>query len=71
MSQPVRCHHCSSTFIGETSQSLVFVGMFKDSHDKDYIPGPRDTYRCKACGWINVFKPQAVRDYRNIDLKAS
>ena len=72
--QQLHCHHCQR-WLGETSQSLVFVGMFKDPHDRQRVEGARDTYRCKSCGWVNVFQSQAnaaMRDYRHdIQLKAS
>ena len=77
MTQPasvqLHCHHCS-TWLGETASSLVFVGMFKDPRERERVQEPRDTYRCKRCGWANVFQTQAnatMRDYRSIDLKAS
>ena len=78
MTQPssveLRCHHCTQ-WLGETSRSLVFVGMFKSPQDRQRVDGPRDTYRCKGCGWVNVFQgtaSAAIRDYRaNIELKAS
>lgn len=73
MSQPsgqqLHCHHCQR-WVGETSQSLVFVGMFKAPHDRARVDGARDVWRCKSCGWVNVFQPAAVRDYRDIELKA-
>jgi len=78
VSQPstveLRCHHCTQ-WLGETSHSLVFVGMFKAPQDRHRVPAPRDTYRCKGCGWVNVFQSSAnaaTRDYRHdIQLKAS
>jgi len=68
----LRCHHCTQ-WLGETSRSLVFVGMFKDPRQRERVSEPRDTWRCKSCGWANVFHEQAnavTRDYRTeIELK--
>ncbi len=68
----LHCHYCVR-WVGDTSQALVFVGMFKDPHDRYRLSHPRDTYRCKSCGWVNIFRPREVeaRDYRSIELKAS
>lgn len=70
----LHCHHCS-TWCGESPESLTFVGMFKDPQDRNMVSGPRWTYRCKRCAWVNCFQSQvsaAVRDYRHdIELKAS
>ena len=69
MSKPIRCHHCGDgRLIGETSQTLAFVGMFKYIRDCGMVDGQRDTYRCRSCGWCNVFQP-AAQDYRDIELK--
>ena len=68
----MRCHHCHQ-WVGESSAPMDFVGMFKDPRDRSMIPEPRDTYRCKHCGWANVFRPVAVnggrQTWRAIELK--
>lgn len=68
----LHCHHCS-TWLGETAASLTFVGMFKDPRERERISEPRDTYRCKRCGWANVFHAQGTetaREWREgIELK--
>ncbi len=69
----LHCHHCS-TWLGESREALTFVGMFKDPRERERVAGPRDTYRCKRCGWANVFlaAEQAPRAWRDgIELKAS
>jgi hypothetical protein len=69
----LRCHHCTK-LMGEASRPLVFMGMFRLPQDRAYKPAPRDTYRCKGCGWVNVFQPEDTlgRGYRgDIELKAS
>ena len=70
MTVQLRCHHCGG-WLGESSNSLTMVGIFKNPPDREYVAPPRETYRCKGCGWVNVFQVPAVRDYRNIELKAS
>lgn len=47
---------------------LDFVGMFKDPRDRAMLPEPRDSYRCKSCGWINCFRPAAL-SWRSVELK--
>jgi hypothetical protein len=67
----LHCHHCS-TWLGESRESLTFVGMFKDPRERERVPQPRDTYRCKRCGWVNVFQATdaAVRDWRaDVEIK--
>jgi len=62
----LHCHHCS-TWLGESVESLTFVGMFKDPRDRERVEGPRATYRCKRCSWVNLFQPSAnaaVHDYQ-------
>jgi hypothetical protein len=70
----LHCHHCQR-WLGETSQSLTFAGMFKDPRHRERLAEPRDTYRCKSCGWANLFVAAAdapIREWRaGIDLKAS
>lgn len=55
----LRCHHCTHALRG-TKYPAVFVGMFKPIGQRVYV-GPGDTYRCKGCGWVNVFQPPAER----------
>lgn len=67
----LHCHHCQR-WLGETSQSLVFVGMFKDPRERERVTGARDSWRCKSCGWTMVFQApeMPVRAWRDgIDLK--
>ena len=67
----LHCHHCQR-WLGESSDPLTFVGMFKDPRERERVGGPRDTYRCKSCGWANVFQTAqgAVREWRpGIELK--
>jgi hypothetical protein len=69
----LRCHHCTQ-WLGETSRSLAFVGMFKDPRQRERVAAPRDTWRCKSCGWANVFQAPdtAPRQWRDgIDLKGA
>jgi hypothetical protein len=69
----LHCHHCS-TWLGEARETLTFVGMFKDPRERERVTGPRDTYRCKRCGWANVFQAPdtAPRQWRDgIDLKGA
>ena len=67
----LRCHHCTR-FLGESSTALTFVGMFKDPRERERVSVPRDTWRCKSCGWCNVFQvtDTPAREWRDgIDLK--
>lgn len=65
----INCHHCTR-WIGESRTPLTFAGMFKEPQDRSRIDEPRDTYRCKSCGWVNVFreerrsKPDSWKDTR-------
>jgi hypothetical protein len=49
------CHHCSH-WMGESSEPLEFLGMFKNPSDRNRVDGPRSSWRCKSCGWVNVFR---------------
>ena len=67
----LHCHHCQR-WLGECRESLTFVGMFKDPRERERVSEPRDTYRCKSCGWANVFLATAnaaLRDWRAVELK--
>jgi len=71
VSEQLHCHHCQR-WLGETSESLMFVGMFKDPRQRERLSDPRDTYRCASCKWVNVFQSSAnaaTRDYRDVELK--
>ena len=77
MTQPasvqLHCHHCQR-WLGESRETLTFAGMFRDPRQRERISEPRDTWRCKSCGWANVFVVlgTAVREWRDgIELKAS
>lgn len=56
MSQQVHCHRCKQ-WLGESSRVLELVGLFKDPRQRERVAEPRDTWRCRACGWANVFLP--------------
>lgn len=68
----LRCHHCSS-WIGEAQQAMQLVGVFKSPRDRERIEGPRDTWRCKGCGWVNVFHPmndtRQASSWRDVEIK--
>lgn len=66
--QQLRCHHCKQ-WLGESSQPLELVGLFKDPRQRERIQIPRDTWRCRACGWANVFAPAASGSWRDVELK--
>jgi len=57
--------------MGETSSSLTFVGMFKRPEDRSMVEAPRDTWRCKSCGWVNVFQAEErdPRSWRQVSLE--
>lgn len=69
MSCAIRCHRCKQ-WIGESREEMELVGLFKDPRECERLPAPRDTWRCKACGWANVFRPVAATAYRKLELKA-
>jgi hypothetical protein len=52
----LRCHHCSS-WLGESREPLKHRGSFETPRDREVLPEPRDSWRCKGCGWVNVFRP--------------
>jgi hypothetical protein len=69
----LHCHHCQR-WLGESRESLAFVGMFKDPRQRERVTEPRDTWRCKSCGWANVFQVSdaPARHWRDgIDLKGA
>jgi hypothetical protein len=69
---PIHCHKCSA-WIGEASGPMEVVGVFKVARDSDRIPAPRQTWRCKGCGWVNVFhasKTERHGSWRDVELKA-
>jgi len=53
--------------MGESREPMELVGMFKAPRDVEAVPGPRDTWRCKSCGWANVFRP--ISDWRDVEVK--
>lgn len=36
---------------------MRLVGIFRSSRDSATIAAPRWSWRCKGCGWLNVFIP--------------
>lgn len=64
----LRCFHCGA-WMGESSRTLTFMGMFQSPPDRRLVPEPRDTYRCKSCGWANVFRAVMPAKYREMELK--
>ena len=67
------CHHCSQ-WVGESSDPVTLVGMVRDPRDRNLVPSPRNTWRCKSCGWVNIFRVVAVPaphvpDWRTVELK--
>ena len=71
-SNQLQCHHCGK-WVGESRTPMEFVGMFKDPRDRTQLPEPRDTYRCKSCSWVTVFRPVSLNGertpWRAIELK--
>lgn len=55
MSRQLYCPNCSH-WLGESSAALTFAGMFEGPQLRHNVSEPRDTYRCKSCGWITVFR---------------
>lgn len=67
----IRCHRCSS-WIGEAKDPMELVGIFKVVRDVELIRAPRNTWRCKSCGWANVFRvaePAGNGKWRDVELK--
>jgi hypothetical protein len=66
----LRCHRCSA-WIGEARESMELVGLFQKPRDREHIPEPRDAWRCKGCGWVNVFKPaeKPAASWRTVETK--
>lgn len=64
--QQLRCHRCSA-WIGESPGPMELVGIFKNARDRECLPGPRSSWRCKGCGWVNVFEPHP--DWRALEVK--
>lgn len=53
-SHEIRCHWCHH-WIGESSRPMTFVRVFRHPRLRESVPGPRDAWRCKACGSVSVF----------------
>jgi hypothetical protein len=66
----LRCHHCKQ-WLGESSVPLELVGMFKDPRQRERVEEPRDSWRCKACGWVNVFQAPGATSgsWRDVEVK--
>lgn len=63
----LHCHRCKQ-WLGESSRPVELVGLFKEPRQREIIAVPRETWRCKACGWANVFVG-AAQDWANVELK--
>ena len=50
---------------------MELVGLFRDPRERARLPEPRDTWRCKACSWANVFRvvQMASPNWRTIETK--
>ena len=72
MSFQLRCHNCSS-WLGEAREPMKFRGCVESPKDREYVAGPRDTWRCKGCGWSNIFGPFTEAEARKaaIEMKRS
>jgi hypothetical protein len=46
---------------------MELIGMFRRPRDREQIPAPRDTWRCKGCGWVNLF--ESVQPGRSLETK--
>lgn len=66
----LRCHHCKQ-WLGEAPGPMELVGLFKDTYAVEQVTPPRYTWRCKACGWANVFRTAAtgLASWREVELK--
>lgn len=53
----IRCHHCGNKWIGESSRVMRFVGQVESPRLRELAIGPRDSWRCKSCGWVSIFVP--------------
>lgn len=72
-STQLHCHYCTH-WLGESSESVQFVGMFQRPKDREKVPEPRDTYRCGSCRWVNVFRRMEGRssvDWQRMELKTA
>ena len=71
----VHCHRVAcGVWIGESREPLEFSGVFRSAKEREHIPAPRYSWRCKGCGWTNIFRPASPvavtgRDGRRIELK--
>ena len=55
--------------MGEASEAMELVGLFKEPRDVERMALPRDTWRCKSCGWANVFRRVGSRAWRDVETK--
>lgn len=51
----LRCDRCDA-FLGEAAELMRLVGVFKAARDTEHVDPPRYSWRCKGCGWINIFR---------------
>lgn len=57
--------------MGEASEPMELVGLFKEPRDVERLTEPRDTWRCKSCGWANVFRRARSRSWHEIETKGA
>lgn len=66
----LRCHSCSHA-IGSIADGMELVAIFKPKVAGTLNRARNDEkrLRCRHCGWMNVFHPQRVGSYRDIEFK--
>jgi hypothetical protein len=68
---PIHCHKCSA-WIGETTNPMEPWGLFRSARDRESVPPPRNSWRCKGCGWVNVFRVSKIGkhgSWREVEVK--
>jgi hypothetical protein len=60
-SHDIFCQRCAR-WIGDTSESLQLVAVYRRPPDRSRVPHPRRTWQCKDCGCVNVFRPLTERN---------
>ena len=56
----IYCQHCAR-WIGDTSEQVRLVAVYRRAPDRARVPPPRSTWQCKDCGCVNVFCPLTDR----------
>jgi len=56
----IYCQRCAR-WIGDTSEELRLVAVYRKALDRSRVPAPRTTWQCKDCGSVNVFCPLTDR----------